>query len=102
MCRPPDKLLQAVHTFSSFDNYEEDPNNTLLPSEGVPPSRVRYWSSSGSPDRDSDEFIEYRLQANVCLVDSITITPYRACFQEVSAGERGLAVASDACRVLHW
>lgn len=76
-------LLSSVVECSSYDNASEGPDNTLTPTLGIRPERITYWSSKGSPDVNSSEFISYRTISDVALLREIVIQPYAAWFQMV-------------------
>lgn len=42
-----------------------------------------YWSSKGSRDKDSSEWLLLSLVHPLCLVRSVSIRPFRATFQRV-------------------
>ena len=41
----------------------------------------KFWSSKGSADPDSSEFLIYTLKQPICIITSIDILPYKAHFQ---------------------
>ncbi|XP_047072916.1 F-box protein At4g00755-like [Lolium rigidum] len=66
---------------SSTDNFpEETIENTLEPIDRVE-MRPSYWSSGGQRDPAAPEWLIYRLQADLCLVDEVKVQPFKAFFQ---------------------
>jgi hypothetical protein len=66
---------------SSADHPQESADKTLSPVVRGRDNVFCYWSSSGSEDDNSDEFLLYRLAHPFCLVSSVSIRPFRAWFQ---------------------
>lgn len=65
---------------SSLDHPAEAPNLTLDPvvrTRGL----ISYWSSAGSEDENSDEWVAYRLVHPLCVVKSMQVRPFKAWFQ---------------------
>ena len=69
------------------DNIEENASNVLTTLHRFNPAlgiRTRaYWSSKGSRDENSSEWLLLSLVHPLCLVKSISIRPFRATFQRV-------------------
>lgn len=84
----PDRPAQfQVAAADCADNIEENASNVqttlhrLNPMLGV---RTRaYWSSKGSRDEHSNEWLLLSLVHPLCLVQSVAIRPFRATFQWV-------------------
>uniref|UniRef100_A0A1D1YTQ8 F-box protein At4g00755 n=1 Tax=Anthurium amnicola TaxID=1678845 RepID=A0A1D1YTQ8_9ARAE len=73
-------MLESISA-SSTDNYpDESIENTLEPSDRVD-RRPSYWSSGGSRDPGSPEFLIYRLRSKLCVVHEIKVQPFQAFFQ---------------------
>ena len=69
------------------DNIEENASNVLTTLHRLNPMlgvRTRaYWSSKGSRDEHSSEWLLLCLVHPLCLVQSVAIRPFRATFQWV-------------------
>ncbi len=69
------------------DNIEENASNVLTTLHRFNPAlgiRTRaYWSSKGSRNEDSSEWLLLSLVHPLCLVKSVSIRPFRATFQRV-------------------
>ncbi|XP_021613321.1 F-box protein At4g00755 isoform X2 [Manihot esculenta] len=69
---------------SSTDNYpEESIHNTLEPRDRVAWG-ASYWSSKGQSDSASCEMLTYKLVADICVINEISIRPFQAFFQRGS------------------
>jgi hypothetical protein len=84
---------------SSMDQPEEHIGRTMSPVVRGRNTFFCYWSSRGSEDENTDEFLAYRLCHPLCVVDSIQVRPFQAWFQggnpiyapkRVSAGLGGI------------
>lgn len=69
------------------DNIEENASNVLTTLHRFNAAlgiRTRcYWSSKGSRDEDSSEWLLLSLVHPLCLVKSVSVRPFRATFQRV-------------------
>ncbi|EIE20100.1 hypothetical protein COCSUDRAFT_57820 [Coccomyxa subellipsoidea C-169] len=78
-------LLACALSASSTDNPEESVENVLTPLHRFNPALgVRsgsYWSSRGSEDESSTEWLALRLAHPLCLVSAVSIMPFLAFFQ---------------------
>lgn len=70
------KLLRQGLRASSSDHPSQGIHQTLNP------SLQTFWSSKGSADDQSSEFLVYRLVQPICIVHSVSITIYRAGYQK--------------------
>ncbi|GAM25046.1 hypothetical protein SAMD00019534_082210 [Acytostelium subglobosum LB1] len=68
-----DLLVSALKS-SSCDNDNQSIENTLGPNK-------KFWSSRGSNDISSSEYLLYKLEQPICIVSSIQIHVYKAFFQ---------------------
>lgn len=66
---------------SSIDQEEEGVGKTLSPAVRGRNTLFCYWSSSGSENENSNEFVAYRLCHPLCVVSSVQVRPFRAWFQ---------------------
>eukprot|EP01116_Phalansterium_solitarium_P001109 TRINITY_DN10891_c0_g1_i2.p1 TRINITY_DN10891_c0_g1~~TRINITY_DN10891_c0_g1_i2.p1 ORF type:complete len:589 (-),score=265.30 TRINITY_DN10891_c0_g1_i2:226-1992(-) len=72
----PNLLIDGVRA-SSTDHARQGIRETLkLEQEHC------FWSSTGTADPDTDEFLVYRLRQAVSVVFSVTVKPYRAHYQQ--------------------
>ncbi|CAL8471072.1 g10614 [Coccomyxa elongata] len=78
-------LLANALSASSTDNPEESVENVLTPLHRFNPALgIRsgsYWSSKGSDDEHSSEWLALRLAHPLCLVSAIGVMPFLAFFQ---------------------
>ncbi|VAI68318.1 unnamed protein product [Triticum turgidum subsp. durum] len=78
--KPRDCIIHCIGA-SSTDNFPvETIENTIEPMDLVE-FRPSYWSSRGNRDPAAPEYLIYRLQADLCLVDEIKMKPFKALFQ---------------------
>lgn len=69
---------------SSTDNYpEESIHNTLEPRDRVAWG-ASYWSSKGQSDSASCEMLTYKLVADICVINEISIRPFQGYYSEIS------------------
>ena len=76
----PLSIIADALESSSIDHPAESPNLTLDPvvrTHGL----ISYWSSAGSEDANSAEWVAYRLVHPLCVVQGMQIRPFRAWFQ---------------------
>ena len=66
---------------SSQDHIQENLGRTLSPQVRGRHNLFCYWSSLGSEDENSKEWVAYRLCHPLCVVSNIQIRPFRAWFQ---------------------
>eukprot|EP00026_Physarum_polycephalum_P004882 Phypoly_transcript_04906.p1 GENE.Phypoly_transcript_04906~~Phypoly_transcript_04906.p1 ORF type:complete len:624 (+),score=102.78 Phypoly_transcript_04906:62-1873(+) len=66
-------LLQEAFDASSTDN-QQDLSNTLSKDE-------LFWSSLGSADKESSEYVVYKLVQPLCIVQYVDIFAYKALYQ---------------------
>lgn len=87
--------LHYKHYLSQFLNFKPPFDNVLL--RGVDQSSLdhrtqsidqaiqtnpeTFWSSKGSSNPDSDEYLVFKLSSSITVVNSIQIKPFRAIFQ---------------------
>ncbi|EFA85519.1 hypothetical protein PPL_01476 [Heterostelium album PN500] len=71
-----DLIASAIES-SSCDSETQDIENTLVPNK-------KFWSSKGSNDISSSEYLIYKLEQSVCIVSSVQIHVYKAFFQPSS------------------
>ncbi|BDA45328.1 F-box protein At4g00755 [Coccomyxa sp. Obi] len=78
-------LLANALSASSTDNPEESVENVVTPLHRFNPALgIRsgsYWSSKGSDDENSSEWLALRLAHPLCLVSAIGVMPFLAFFQ---------------------
>eukprot|EP00741_Cyanophora_paradoxa_P004320 tig00000792_g4194.t1 len=70
----PSPAAKGEHSASSTDHEEQDVSNTISPDES-------FWSSSGSASPKSEEWVQYRLHAPMCVVYAVQLAVYRATYQ---------------------
>jgi len=79
-------LVSAAIESSSCDEATQSIHNTLENSYFGSPTNpnintIKFWSSKGSKDINSDEFLIYKLEQPICIVSTIRVTVYKAYFQ---------------------
>lgn len=75
-------IIAEALAASSTDNPEESVRNTLSRRvRNTPWHLPAYWSSAGSEQHDADDWLVYRLAAEVCVVSAVRLRPFRAFFQ---------------------
>ncbi|KAK1680103.1 hypothetical protein QYE76_040951 [Lolium multiflorum] len=75
-----DCITQCIGASSTDSFPRETIKNTLEPVDRVG-MRPSYWSSRGHRDTAGHEYLLYRLQADLCLVDKVKVQPFKAFFQ---------------------
>ncbi|KFM25655.1 F-box protein [Auxenochlorella protothecoides] len=79
---PASSLARNVLGASTTDHREESAINLLLPEERVTFGLgLSYWSSRGSPDPGSRDWVALRLAHPLVLVQEIRLRPFQAWFQ---------------------
>eukprot|EP01117_Protostelium_nocturnum_P009127 TRINITY_DN3269_c0_g1_i1.p1 TRINITY_DN3269_c0_g1~~TRINITY_DN3269_c0_g1_i1.p1 ORF type:complete len:667 (-),score=142.87 TRINITY_DN3269_c0_g1_i1:62-1891(-) len=72
-------IIEVGVEASSMDDASQDINQTLEQNEG---SFERFWSSKGSSDPTSAEYLIYQLKQPLCIITSVSILPYQANYQQ--------------------
>ncbi|KAJ3682106.1 hypothetical protein LUZ60_014679 [Juncus effusus] len=73
-------ILDCIGASSTDSFPDERIENTLEIRDRIE-FRPSYWSSGGSVDNNLSEFLMYRLNSNLCVINEIKIRPFQAFFQ---------------------
>eukprot|EP00884_Botryococcus_braunii_P011379 jgi/Botrbrau1/20241/Bobra.31_1s0034.1 len=74
-----EQLIDAAVTSSTCDSEEQTIEMTLV--DQPPREPARFWSSTGSDEKDVDEWLLYHLRSPVSRVEIVKLKAYRAFYQ---------------------
>lgn len=73
-------LIQCYVDASSIDHNEQGPDKPIVPLEQR--TNDLFWSSKGSSDINSNEYLVYKLVQPLCILHTLQLLPYKANFQK--------------------